>query len=131
MVMRTEDLIISVAYFSIPLQLVAALTYYPRLRSMPLPILGLFILFALFILCCGTGHVLRCVGLADSHIFFIVNWITAIVSITTAVSLLPMVPSLMSELDEGLERLRKLDEVSQSAGVSAKAAYKDYHDDQV
>ena len=115
--MRIEDLIISIAYFSIPLQLVASLTFYPRLMSMPPPILALFILFALFILCCGTGHVLRCVNMADTPAFHIVNWITAVASIVTAVALLPMVPTLMSEVDDGLQRLRKLeDEVSK--GIS-------------
>ncbi|CAB9507533.1 expressed unknown protein [Seminavis robusta] len=108
--MRVEDLIISIAYFSIPLQLVASLTFYPRLMSMPPQILFLFVLFALFILCCGTGHVLRCVNMTDTHAFHVVNWITAFVSITTALFLLPMVPTLMSEIDDGLQRLQKLEE---------------------
>ena len=108
--MEIEDLIISIAYFSIPLQLLASLMFYPRLMNMPPAILGVFILFALFILCCGTGHVLRCVHMTGTQAFHIVNWITAIVSIVTAVFLLPMVPTLMSEVDEGLERLQKLED---------------------
>jgi hypothetical protein len=117
--MRIEDLIISIAYFSIPLQLLASLIFYPRLLKMPPAILGIFILFALFILCCGTGHVLRCVNMTGTNAFHIVNWITAIVSIFTAVVLLPMVPTLMSQIDEGLERLKKLeDEICKGAKYS-------------
>ena len=120
--MRIEDLIISVAYFSIPLQLLASLSFYPRLMQMPPPILGVFILFALFILCCGTGHVLRCVNMMDTKVFHIVNWITAIVSIVTAIVLLPMVPSLMSTMDEGLERLQRLEEASKGVSVGKYSA---------
>ncbi|CAB9507535.1 expressed unknown protein [Seminavis robusta] len=107
--MKLDDLIITIAYFSIPVQLVASLAFYPRLISMPPHVLGVFILVALFILCCGTGHLLRCADKADTTLFHIVQWITAGVSIFTAVVLLPMIPLLMSEVDEGLERMRKLD----------------------
>jgi hypothetical protein len=46
-----------------------------------------------------------------------VNWITAIVSLVTALVFLPMVPTVMSELDDGLAKLRKLDE---EAGAAAR-----------
>ncbi|CAB9507534.1 expressed unknown protein [Seminavis robusta] len=118
--MKIDDLIITVAYFSIPVQLVASLAFYPRLVSMPPQVLGVFILVALFILCCGTGHLLRCADKTDTTMFHVVQWITAIVSILTAVVLLPMIPVLMSEIDEGLERLQKLEnEASKGAKYSA------------
>jgi hypothetical protein len=109
-------------FYSIPLQLVASLTFYPRLMQMPPAILALFILFALFILCCGTGHVLRCVNMMDTQVFYIVNRITAVVSIVTAVVLLPMVPSLMSSVDEGLERLQRLEEASKGVSLAKYSA---------
>ena len=61
--MKIDDLIIAVSYFSIPLQLVASLAFYPRLWQMPPQILGVIILFAMFVLCwlppCGWCHPLR------------------------------------------------------------------------
>jgi hypothetical protein len=45
---------------------------YPRLAAMPYKILVLLVLFALFIFLCGTGHLLRCLGKADTD-FYCVN----------------------------------------------------------
>lgn len=84
-IMRIDDLLIAVAYFSIPLQLVASLSYYPRLVQMPPKILGVMILFALFVWCCGFGHFLRCGGYTNKYVFQILNWITAVISILTAI----------------------------------------------
>jgi hypothetical protein len=39
---------------------------------MPYKILVLLVLFALFIFLCGTGHLLRCLGKADTD-FYCVN----------------------------------------------------------
>ena len=107
---RIDDMIIAVAYFTIPLQLVASLTYYPRLMNMPIKILGVVILFALFVWCCGFGHFLRAARYENQYVHGVANWITAVVSLLTAVVLLPMVPTLMSELDQSLARLQKIDE---------------------
>lgn len=49
--------------------------------------------------------------------YHIVNWITAIVSLSTALVFLPMVPTVLSELDDGLAKLRKLDV---EAGAAAR-----------
>jgi uncharacterized membrane protein len=120
--MRIDDLIIAISYFSIPLQLVASLSFYPRLWQMPPQILFVVILFALFVLCCGVGHLLRCIEYTNEQVYHIVNWVTAIVSLLTALVFLPMVPTVMSELDDGLEKLRTLDVEAGYAGDNAMSA---------
>ena len=126
--MRIDDLIIAVSYFSIPLQLVASLAFYPRLWQMPMQILFVIILFALFVLCCGFGHLLKCINYDNEHVYAVVNWITAGISLLTALVLLPMVPTIMSELDEGLARLRKLETAAGAAGDCAMDVMGEYKD---
>jgi hypothetical protein len=126
--MKIDDLIIAVSYFSIPLQLVASLAFYPRLWQMPPQILFVVVLFALFVLCCGFGHLLKCIEYDNEHVYYIVNWVTAIISLSTALILLPMVPTIMSELDEGLVRLRKLEATAGEAADCAMMAAEEYRD---
>ena len=126
--MKIDDLIIAVSYFSIPLQLVASLAFYPRLWQMPPQILFVIVLFALFVLCCGFGHLLKCINYTDERVYMIVNWVTAIISLVTALVLLPMVPTIMSELDEGLARLRKLETAAGAAGDCAMGVMGEYKD---
>jgi signal transduction histidine kinase/ActR/RegA family two-component response regulator len=114
-ILRIDDLIITVAYFSIPVQIVLSLIRYPRLAAMPLKILILMILFALFIFLCGTGHLMRCLRYTDASAFFLINWFTALVSLATATYLLPLVPNLMSTLDAGLQELHRLNEESEES----------------
>jgi hypothetical protein len=40
--------------------------------------------FALFISLCGTGHLLRCLGKADTDFFLLRQQLTAFISLTTA-----------------------------------------------
>ena len=75
---------------------------------MPAAILVLLVLFAFFIFLCGAGHVLRCLGKTDTHVFHVVNNCTALVSIATALYLLPLVPSVLDRLDKSLTDLVKL-----------------------
>jgi len=105
-----DDLIITIAYFSIPIQLVVSLYHYPRLAHMPMRILILCVLFALFIFLCGAGHLSRCLGYAGTSAFLVLNAMTSLISLSTAIYLIPLVPSLMSDLDESLQRLVKLNE---------------------
>ena len=109
------QLIITIAYFSIPLQIVYSLCLYPRLHAMPLKIFVLVILFALFVFLCGAGHLMRCLGAAHTDGFAIVNNFTAFISFLTAIYLLPLVPNLMSTLDEGLQELIRLNEETQQS----------------
>lgn len=99
---RYDDLIITVAYFSIPLQIVVALLQYPRLQSMPWIMLLLTVLFALFIFLCGAGHLLRCLGKTSGLLFDAINITTAVISLMTATYLLPLIPHLFASLDKTL-----------------------------
>jgi signal transduction histidine kinase len=94
------NLIIAVAYFSIPLQLLASLWQYPRLAAMPYKILVLLVLFALFIFLCGTGHLMRSLGKADTDVFYYNNILTAFISLATALYLIPLIPNLFGIIDQ-------------------------------
>jgi PAS domain S-box-containing protein len=92
----TSDLFIWLAYVSIPL----ALFYFTRRRDLPFP--RLFILFALFILACGTTH------LIDALIFEypiyrfagVMKLVTAVVSWATVIALVPAIPRVMHAVTE-------------------------------
>mmetsp|Transcript_17076 Transcript_17076/g.36071 ORF Transcript_17076/g.36071 Transcript_17076/m.36071 type:complete len:633 (+) Transcript_17076:35-1933(+) len=113
--MRPDDLIITLAYFSIPVQILASLYKYPRLHDMPLRIQILVILFAFFILCCGAGHALRCSDRIHGLLYKFTNILTASVSLATCLYLIPLVPSLMSTLDESLHQLEYLNKELESS----------------
>lgn len=102
MTLSPSDFFITIAYFSIPLQILVALCKFPRLtRQATKRVVILLILFALFIFLCGAGHLIRCIGLGDTTLFNIVNALTAVISLLTAVYLLPFVPHLL----EGADRM--------------------------
>lgn len=111
---RFDDLVITIAYFSIPLQILVSLWHYPRLASMPVSILVLLVLFALFILLCGTGHLLRCTGRTNETVYAVLNGLTAFISISTSLYLLPLIPSVMSTLDDSLSLARLNAEIVES-----------------
>ena len=109
-----NDLLIAISYFSIPLQIVVSLVKYPRLHSMPNEILVLAILFTLFIFSCGVGHLFRFLRLHDRLVFDVINSATTVVSVTTAIYLIPLVPNLMSMLDAQIHELVKKNEERES-----------------
>lgn len=92
----TSDLFIWLAYVSIPL----VLLYFTRRRDLPFP--RLFILFALFILACGTTH------LIDALIFQfpvyrfsgLMKGVTAVVSWSTVIALIQVIPRVMPAVAE-------------------------------
>lgn len=86
------DLLIAGAYFSIP---VALISFVRRRRDLDFG--WIFWLFALFIVACGTTHLLSVWTLwhADYGIEAIVKVVTAIASIGTALVLWPMIPKLL------------------------------------
>lgn len=103
--MNVSDLIITIAYFSIPVQILFSLWQYPRLSRMTTQIFILAILFALFIFMCGAGHLLRCLDRTGGEAFAVVNAMTAFISLVTALYLLPLTPMLMGSLDQSIEDL--------------------------
>ncbi len=85
----TSDAAIALAYFSIPTVLVMLIR-----KRKDLPFSWIFGLFGLFIVACGTGHILNIWTL-----WYPTYWLstaekllTALVSVTTAVVLIPLLP---------------------------------------
>ncbi|HYH64186.1 MAG TPA: PAS domain-containing protein [Urbifossiella sp.] len=87
-----SDLLIWLAYLSIPLVLV----YFVR-RRRGLPFSWLFVLFALFILACGTTHLVEAIIFYEPvyHLSGVVKAVTAAVSWMTVFALVPAVPRLL------------------------------------
>lgn len=101
MVLAVPDLVIFLAYFSIPVQILWGLCRFPRLtRRATKRVVILLVLFALFIFMCGFGHLLRCLDRVDTPFFRAVNILTAVISICTAVYLMPFVPNLLEGADK-------------------------------
>ncbi len=93
-----SDTVVALSYFAIPLFLV----YVSSKTKGRLPFNRLFLLFAIFILACGTTHVLEIVNVWQSRYYLsgIIKVITAIASLLTAIYLIPFVPKLIKFLNE-------------------------------
>lgn len=96
-----SDVVIGASYFLIPV----ALFYFTRRRK-DLVFHWIYLLFALFILACGTTHFVEVwnVWNADYGVGGIIKAVTALVSFITALLLLPLIPRAlllpsMAELD--------------------------------
>lgn len=87
-----SDSLVALAYYSIPV----TLFYFVRRRT-DLPFHRIFLLFALFIIACGTTHVLSVWTLwhPDYWISGSIKAVTAFVSVVTAVELIPIVPQAL------------------------------------
>lgn len=108
-----SDAVIAVAYFSIPVTL---LFFLRRRPDIPFP--AMIALFALFIVLCGAGHLLE-IWTVWNPIYSlqgIEKALTALVSIATAVAMVPIIPQvlamrtpteLQNEVDRAVHRLRE------------------------
>ena len=87
------DACIAVAYYSIPV----ALIYFVRRRS-DLSFSWIFVCFAVFILACGTTHVMNIVAIwyAPYRLDGVLKLFTALVSIATAGMLWPLIPKALA-----------------------------------
>jgi signal transduction histidine kinase/CheY-like chemotaxis protein len=73
------------------------------------------VLFALFIFLCGTGHLMRSLGKADTDIFYYNNILTAFISLTTAIYLLPLIPNLYGTIDQSIkDSVKQNEEIAES-----------------
>lgn len=88
-----SDAVIALAYFSIPLTLL----YFVRKRR-DLPFHWMFLLFGLFIVACGSTHVMEVWNLWHANYWLagIIKAITAIASIVTSILLVQLVPRAMA-----------------------------------
>ncbi|WP_340314898.1 ATP-binding protein [Rhizorhabdus argentea] len=91
--MAISDVLIALAYFSIPIALV---TFVRRRRDVEFS--GIFWLFALFIMACGLTHVVALWNLWNGayQLEAIVKAITAAASVLTAILLWPLLPKAIA-----------------------------------
>ncbi len=88
-----SDALIAIAYFSIPVVLV----YVVRRRA-DLPFLTVFRMFSAFIVSCGLTHVMSIVVIWYPAYWLegVLKALTAILSVATAVALVPLLPRILS-----------------------------------
>ena len=88
-----SDAFIALAYYSIP----ATLFYFVRKRQ-DLPFDWIFLLFSAFIVACGTTHLIEIWTLWHPTYWVSgsVKAITAMISVVTAVQLIPLVPQALA-----------------------------------
>ncbi|MEC4983764.1 MAG: PAS domain S-box protein [Oscillatoria sp. PMC 1068.18] len=88
-----SDALIAFAYFSIPFTLLYFISKRPDI-----PFNSVFVLFALFIVACGSGHILDIWTLWYPHYWLsgYVRAITAFISVITAVALIILLPQALS-----------------------------------
>ncbi len=101
--------IIALAYFSIPITLI----YILRRRG-DIPFNGIFLLFAAFILACGTGHAFDIWTLWHPNYWISggIKLLTALVSCATAIALVVKIPQILtlpspSQIEEINQQLRE------------------------
>jgi signal transduction histidine kinase len=88
-----SDLLIALSYYSIPITLV----YFTRKRS-DIPFKSIFLLFGAFIISCGTTHIVEVWTLWHPDYWFAgaLKAITALISLYTALTLIPLVPQALA-----------------------------------
>ena len=98
------ELVVAIAYFSIPLALAVVLN-----RRRHIPFGALILLFALFILLCGMTHVVGIIMHWEPvyRLQGLIKLATAAVSIATAVVLFPMLPMPMVTVENFEQKLNK------------------------
>lgn len=98
------DALIALAYFSIPLMLI----YFVKEKKENTPFPNIFILFSLFIICCGFTHTMGVITLWYPVYWLsgLVKAITALVSLLTAFELFPVIPVALALPSP--EKLRKI-----------------------
>lgn len=96
-----SDGITFIAYMMIPV----FLTYLVLKSKYKLPYPSLFILFSIFILACGTTHLMEIVNIWKSEYLVagIIKAITAIASISTAIASIPVIKKVLAHVSEDNE----------------------------
>ena len=98
------DLVIALAYFSIPLTIFLIV----RKRNFDIPFKWIFWMFATFIFLCGLTHIIELISIWKPlyYIEGLIKVLTAAVSLATAVVMFPLVPVLIERFSE-LEKFIK------------------------
>ncbi len=113
----TSDLLITLSYYFIPL----SLAYFVRLRK-DLPYPWLIIMFAVFIVACGTTHLLSVVTIWIP-LYWLEGYVkafTALISIASALAMLWVIPlalklSSPAQLQIEIDRSKRIDKAHQEA----------------
>ena len=105
------DLATFIAYFSIPITLL----YLMRKKKKQIPFRWVFFMFAVFILLCGTTHLLELITLWRPYYYLeaILKILTAAASVATAVMMFPLIPVL-------IEKFSELEEKNKDNGKKSK-----------
>lgn len=92
------DLIIALAYFSIPVTIFMIV----RKRSLEIPFKWIFMMFATFIFLCGLTHIIELISIWKPlyYIEGLVKVLTAAVSLATAIVMFPLIPVLLERFKE-------------------------------
>lgn len=93
-----SDLVITLAYFAIPI----LLTYVIYKSKGKIPFNWLFLLFAIFIVACGTTHLIEIINVWHSKYYLagVVKAVTALASVLTAIAMIPVLPKVIEILNE-------------------------------
>ena len=93
-----SDLIIALAYFSIPVTIM----FFVSRSGRSLPYVWIFRMFAAFIFLCGMTHLIDVIAVWRPIYYFqgIVKILTAAVSLATAVMMFPLIPALLRYVAE-------------------------------
>lgn len=99
-----SDLIIAIAYYSIPLALGIII-----LKRRTFPFRWLIGLFAAFIILCGTTHIIGIITQWNPiyRVQGLLKLMTAAVSIATAIVIYPLLPKLLAAGEELAERIER------------------------
>lgn len=107
-----SDIAIFLAYYSIP----AALLYFIKKRK-DIRFNSILILFAAFIFACGTTHIIDVWTVWHGTYRFqgVVKFLTALISVITAIVLWPLIPKALSlptleKLEQEIERRKRAEE---------------------
>ena len=124
-----SDAVIAAAYFSIPVTLL----YFLRRRP-DIPFPAMIVLFATFIVLCGTGHILE-IWTVWNPVYALQGAekaATALVSIATALAMIPIIPQVLAmrtpaelqkEVNRAVDQLRESqDRLVQSEKMAALGA---------
>ena len=92
-----SDIIIAIAYYSIPLTLVILI-----MKRKSFPLKWVLTLFAMFIFLCGTTNIIDLITQWTPiyRLEGLVKLLTALVSIATAIALYPLLPRLLEAADK-------------------------------
>lgn len=108
----TSDVLIFLAYFSIPIVIAVFVSKRKELENK-----GLYLLFSVFIVACGTTHLFSTINIWFPlyGISALIKALTALVSVITAIVLWPLLPKLLmipspGQLQQVNKKLKKLNE---------------------